>query len=77
MEEKENILLVLTNDGYLKVMSADTGSVLRSVFLSTITKFRYVPVRVILSVYVTGFAKRDLIHASNFSTLRRCNSACS
>ena len=41
-EEKENILLVLTNDGYLKVMSADTGSVLRSIFLSTITKYRYV-----------------------------------
>ena len=40
-EEKENILLVLTNDGYLKVMSADTGSVLRSIFLSTIIKFRY------------------------------------
>ena len=46
-DEKENILLVLTNDGYLKVMSADTGSVLRSVFLSTITKFRYVPVQCI------------------------------
>lgn len=41
-EEKENILVVLTNDGYLKVMSADTGFVLRSVFLSTIIKFRYV-----------------------------------
>ena len=40
-EEKENILLVLTNDGYLKVMSADTGIVLRSIFLSTIVKFRY------------------------------------
>ena len=39
-EEKENILIALTNDGYLKVMSADTGHVLRSVFLSTITKYR-------------------------------------
>ena len=39
-EEKENILVVLTNDGYLKVMSADTGFVLRSIFLSTIIKFR-------------------------------------
>ena len=27
--------------------------------------------------YVTGFVKRSLIHESNFSTLRRCNSACS
>ena len=26
-------------------------------------------------LYVTEFAKRGLIHASNFSTLRRCNSA--
>ena len=26
-------------------------------------------------VYVTGFAKRGLIHASNFATLRMCNSA--
>ena len=25
--------------------------------------------------YVTGFAKRGLIHASNFATLRMCNSA--
>ena len=41
-EEKENILLVLTNNGYLKVMSADTSSVLRSIFLSTITKYRCV-----------------------------------
>ena len=41
-EEKENVLVALTNDGYLKVMSADTGHVLRSVFLSTITKYRYV-----------------------------------
>ena len=41
-EEKENILVVLTNDGYLKVMSADTGFVLRSIFLSTIIKFRSV-----------------------------------
>ncbi|XP_065920956.1 DDB1- and CUL4-associated factor 17-like isoform X2 [Dysidea avara] len=40
-EEKENILVALTNDGYLKVMSADTGHVLRSIFLSTITKYRY------------------------------------
>ena len=27
-------------------------------------------------IYVTGFAKRVLIHASNFSTLRLCNLAC-
>ena len=27
--------------------------------------------------YVTGFVKRDLTHASNFSALWRCNSACS
>ena len=26
-------------------------------------------------VYVTGFAKRGLIHVSNFVTLRMCNSA--
>ena len=26
-------------------------------------------------MYVTEFAKRGLIHASNFSTLRMCNSA--
>ena len=26
-------------------------------------------------VYVTGFAKSGLIHTSNFSTLRMCNSA--
>jgi len=39
-EEKENILVALTNDGYLKVMSADTGHVLRSIFLSRITKYR-------------------------------------
>ena len=29
------------------------------------------------TIIVTGFVKRDLIHASNFSTSRRCNSACS
>ena len=29
-----------------------------------------------LDIYVTEFAKRSLIHASDFSTLRRCNSAC-
>ena len=29
----------------------------------------------ILYNYVTGFVKRGLIHASNFSTLRTCNSA--
>ena len=27
------------------------------------------------STYVTEFAKRSLIHAFNFSTLRMCNSA--
>ena len=27
------------------------------------------------SITVTGFAERGLIHSSNFSTLRRCNSA--
>ena len=53
-EEKENILLVLTNDGYLKVMSADTGSVLRSIFLSTITKYRYVHMLRIF-VYTTAY----------------------
>ena len=49
-EEKENILLVLANDGYLKVMSADTGTVLRSIFLSTIIKFRYVVVMLYVRV---------------------------
>ena len=39
-EEKENVLVVLTNDGYLKVMSADTGFVFRSIFLSSTIKFR-------------------------------------
>ena len=29
-----------------------------------------------LDTYVTEFAKKSLIHASNFSSLRLCNSAC-
>ena len=29
-----------------------------------------------LDPYVTGFVKRSLIHKSDFSTLRRCNSIC-
>ena len=37
----------------------------------------YVCMYVAIYVYVTGFVKRGLIHASNFSNLRRCNSACS
>ena len=41
-EEKESVLLVLTNDGYLKVINADTGFVLRSIFLSKIIKYRCV-----------------------------------
>lgn len=39
-EEREVCLLVLTADGYLKVLNADTGTVLKSVFLSTVIKFR-------------------------------------
>ena len=27
-------------------------------------------------LFATGFVKRGLIHISNFSTLRMCNSAC-
>ena len=34
--------MVLTADGYLKVLNADTGVVLNSVFLSTAIKFRQV-----------------------------------
>ena len=41
-EKGNNILLVLMNNCYLKVMSADTGSLLKSIFLSTITKYRSV-----------------------------------
>ena len=41
-EEREVCLLVLTADGYLKVLNADTGVVLNSVFLSTAIKFRQV-----------------------------------
>ena len=48
-EEKESVLLVLTNDGYLKVISADTGFVLRSIFLSKIIKYRCV---YMMSLYV-------------------------
>ena len=29
-----------------------------------------------VATYVIGFAKRGLIHASNFLTVRMCNSAC-
>ncbi len=39
-EEKEACLLVLTTDGFLKVLSADSGKVLKTVFLSTIVKYR-------------------------------------
>ena len=31
---------------------------------------------VAMYVYVTEFVKRGLIHASDFSNLRLCNSAC-
>ena len=37
----------------------------------------YRRIYVCVCMCVTGFAKMGLIHASNFSTLRRCNSACS
>ena len=42
-EEREVCLLVLTADGYLKVLNADTGAVLKSVFLSSAinNQFRY------------------------------------
>ena len=42
-EEREVCLLVLTADGYLKVLNADTGVVLKSVFLSSAinNQFRY------------------------------------
>ena len=42
-EEREVCLLVLTGDGYLKVLNADTGVVLKSVFLSAVinNQFRY------------------------------------
>ena len=33
----------------------------------------YVRMYVHLYIYVTGFAKRGLIHAYNFSTLKACN----
>ena len=29
-----------------------------------------------ITINVTEFAKRGLVHASNFSTLRQCNSVC-
>ena len=35
-------LLVLTSDGFLKVLNADTGAVLRSIYISTEVVFRYV-----------------------------------
>ena len=34
-EEREVCLMVLTGDGYMKVLNADTGFVLKSVFLSS------------------------------------------
>ena len=61
-EEKENILVALTNDGYLKVMSADTGHVLRSIFLSTITKYRYVPAS---EPYVSALKRICIFDAPN------------
>ena len=35
----------------------------------------YVHMYKITHTYVTGFAKRGIVHASNFVTLRICNSA--
>ena len=33
--------MLLTADGFLKILAADSGVVLRSVFLSTLIKYRY------------------------------------
>ena len=54
-EEKENVLVVLTNDGYLKVMSADTGFVLRSIFLSSTIKFRSAHTNTVLPQIIAHF----------------------
>ena len=40
-EEREVCLLVLTADGYLKVLNADTAVVLKSVFLSSAIDNQY------------------------------------
>ncbi|XP_019855873.1 PREDICTED: DDB1- and CUL4-associated factor 17-like isoform X1 [Amphimedon queenslandica] len=40
-EEKEVCLMILTYDGFLKILNADTRKVLRSVYLSTAVPFRY------------------------------------
>ena len=40
-EEREVCLIVLTADGYLKVLNADTGVVLKSVFLSSAIDNQY------------------------------------
>jgi hypothetical protein len=40
-EESEVCLLTLTSDGYLKIFNADTGEVLRSVYISTNILFKY------------------------------------
>lgn len=40
-EEREVCLMVLTADGYLKVLNADTGVVLKSVFLSSAIDNQY------------------------------------
>ena len=56
-EEKESVLLVLTNDGYLKVINADTGFVLRSIFLSKIIKYRCVAIYdVIACVHILEYS---------------------
>lgn len=41
-EEREVCLLVLSADGYLRVFNANTGSLLRTVFLSTSMNYRWV-----------------------------------
>lgn len=40
-EEREVCLLMLSHDGYLRVLNANTGEELRSVFISTAITFRY------------------------------------
>ena len=44
-------------------------------FLSTIS-IRSEMTGIQVRMHVTGFAKRGLVHASDFSTSRMCNSAC-
>ena len=42
IEEQRPCLLVQTTDGWLKILDACSGECLRSVFVSSIIKFRYV-----------------------------------